>query len=301
MVKNKRKNGRTMDAVNMQTKLPHEVEVRLKAVYASLKSAEKKAADFLVKDSASFATLSIMDVAKKAGCSEATVCRFVKKLAYDSYGEFKEALNSAQGEAKVVDLFESYSEKDTCVQIMQKTFSIAASAISDTLLSIDNDQFQLAFEHLKRAKRTACFGAGDANIVADAMYYKLIRIGKQAFVANDTDGMNIICTCLKPGEVAICNSHSGATRNIVGVAKLCRKKGVTVIAITNYPMSQLAKNADVVLFTASFTESKNGEVISKRVAELCIVESLYVSLIMSDEALARAMEESNESILINKY
>lgn len=279
--------------------LPHEIELKLKAVYVSLKRAEKKAADFLVHDPEAFASMSITETAQKAGCSEATLCRFVKKLSYDNYPDFKDALQGME-DADYVDVFNSYSEQDSCIDIMKKTFQISINALQDTSLSIDNEEFEQAFLALKKATRIVCLGAGDAGTVAEALHNKLLRIGKVSFCPKDTDVMNTIATGFCKDDVAVCISHSGTTRNIIQAAKLYREKGVKVIAITNYPMSQLSKHADYVLFTASFTESINGEIISKRLAELCIIESLFVSLIMSDHKLSDAMKESNNSVLWNK-
>jgi len=55
------------------------------------------------------------------------------------------------------------------------------------------------------------------------------------------------------------------------------------------------------LLTASFAENIRGEIISKRITELCILECLYVNVLVKNrKKLSKHMEKSNESIELNK-
>ncbi len=277
--------------------LPRHIEIKIKAIYSSLKPAERKAADYFTKEPALIKELTISKLASSAGCSEATICRFAKKIGFETYSELKDEIVNSEG-SQIVSVAKSYSKNDSVFDVLQRTFDMGGSSYS----AIDMKQFEEAFNALKKAETVLCVGVGDAAIVASAIYNKLIRIGRRCYMASDTDTMNILCcSLLKKDDVVICISHSGKTKNVVNVATNARKKGVKVIALTNFPMSQLAKRADYSLFTASFAESVNGEVISKRIAELCIIESLFISLILSDKEYTRAMDVSNESVSYNKY
>jgi hypothetical protein len=80
-----------------------------------------------------------------------------------------------------------------------------------------------------------------------------------------------------------------------------RKRGATVIAVTNYPLSPLAKIVDLVLLTADFSEHWGGEVVSKRVSELCILESLYINyLILKDGNVLTKLHTANEAVAAHK-
>lgn len=282
------------------TGLPRHIEIKIKAVYSSLKSAEKKAADFFAEEPEKVKTMTISNLAHSAGCSEATICRFAKKLGYETYSELKEEIVNSEG-GKPVGIINSYSGDDSVKEILKKTFDLSIQALQDTYNALDLEQLEGACRALEKARFVLCVGVGDAEAVAKTIYSKLIRIGRHVNYASDTDTMNILCAHLTKDDLLICISHSGRTRNVANVASRARKKGATVIAITNFPMSQLAKRADYSLFTASFAESFNGEIISKRIAEMCIVEAMFISLIRKNEAYLNAMNESNESISGNKY
>lgn len=282
------------------SKIPRQIEIKIKAVYSSLKPAEKRAADFFTEEPEKVKSMTITNLAKSAGCSEATICRFAKKLGYDTYSEMKDDLINTELTPSV-GITSSYKEEDTAGDILKKTVDICIQALQDTYCSVDVAQLEGAANALEKAEFIVCVGTGDAETVVLSLFNKLTRIGRRVSYTSDTDMMHILTAQLKKNDVIVCVSHSGRTRNIANIARLAKNKGAKVIAITNYPMSQLAKRADYALFTASFTESLVGEVISKRIAELCIVESLFITLVRRNNKYLEAMQRSNDSVIVNKY
>jgi RpiR family carbohydrate utilization transcriptional regulator len=80
-------------------------------------------------------------------------------------------------------------------------------------------------------------------------------MGVDTYFAFDFELQLINTSRLSQGDVLVAISYSGKTKTIVDIVKHARNLGVKVIAITNYPLSPLAKNADIVLLTASFAEN----------------------------------------------
>lgn len=280
--------------------LPHNLDIKIKSVYSSLKTAEKKIADYLVLHADEAKELTITEMGKKAGCSEATITRFVKKLRYDGFIKFREDLILSETRKKI-SIPNSFQDTKSSIELLNQTFRISIQALEDTLLSINADEFCLTVEVLQNARKIAAFGAGDAYSVALIFYNKFVRIGREAYTAQDIDEMNILCSQMDERDAIICISHSGSTRNIIHIAQQAREKGTKVIVITNYPMSKLAKLGDHVLYTAAFSTDANGEIISKRLPEMCIVDSLYLAIIMSDEKYNTALIKANNSVSYNKY
>ena len=102
-------------------------------------------------------------------------------------------------------------------------------------------------------------------------------------------------------DVVICISHSGRTRNVCSLAKFAHEKGVKVISITNFPVSPLAKSSDIILLTASFAYDMMDEIIAKRVPALCILDVLYIFLLVKRQDYSRqALERTKEYLRFNK-
>lgn len=284
--------------------IPHSLVVKIKAVYATLKSAEKKAADLLVNDPVFFAQATISEAAQRADCSEATLVRLAKRLGFDGYPDLKQCLNK-EGEAKPdsdeIKLYENITKNDSFEEITRKVFHSSIQALTDTINILDMNEYKKAVNAISAANRILLCGAGDAANVTRSGYQKFIRAGFNVSVSTDFDIQLITASQLKAGDVVVAVSHSGRTRSVVELVKYARTRGAAIISITNYPVSPLAKNTDILLLTAAFTEHAKGEVMSKRVTELCILESLYInSIILQERRVADKLKQSNDALEINK-
>ncbi|HUZ18566.1 MAG TPA: MurR/RpiR family transcriptional regulator [Spirochaetia bacterium] len=284
-------------------KIPHRCMLQIQAVYHSLKSAERKATDFIVDHHADIEDLTIVELASRAGCSEATIVRLSKRLGYAGYPELKSDFAS-NGERHNADSFLEYQEikrSDDPFQVFKKVFDASVAAMHDTLNVLDERSYLKAFEALCGAETIMFCGVGDAGLVALEANQRFLRLGQRSEASVDYDIQLIMASHLRKGDVLVAVSHSGKTKNILQTVKTAAKAGATTIAITNYPVSPLTKNSDIVLLTAVFSTSPTGEVISKRITELCIIESLYINyLIRKGKPLIEKLRTSDRAVSINK-
>lgn len=280
--------------------IPHSCIVKLQAVYNTLKSAEKKAADLLLEKPYFFSEASIVEAAEAAGCSEATLVRLARKLGYVGYPELRSHLGLGEQD-KSITLYAGITQEDDYDSVIDKVFQASIQALKDTLDVIDKGEYKKAIEALASAGSIVLCGAGDAANVALSGFQKFIRVGANVQASADPDVQMISISHLVKGDVIIAISHSGRTKSVIDAIKYSKITGVTTICITNYPLSPLAKNSDIVLLTAAFSEHVNGEVMSKRVAELCLVESLFVNvLLLKKDQYINGLARSNNALKLNK-
>src|SRR6185369_10399272 len=91
------------------------------------------------------------------------------------------------------------------------------------------------------------------------------------------------------------------SKPILAASRAAQARGIRVLAITNFPRSSLAKLADLVLLTAVFQEHVNGEIGSQRLAQLAVLEGLYVNYLLRCGTKARkALAAANVAIGLNK-
>jgi RpiR family transcriptional regulator, carbohydrate utilization regulator len=281
-------------------KLPHDCIIKLLAVYNSLKTAEKKAANILIEETELFRTSTVFEVAEAANCSDATIVRLAQKLGYSGFAELKAELMDVK-DKKSTKLYDTISKVDDYETIIKKVLDASIQSLKDTANVININEFGKAVDSLCNAEKIVFCGEGDASIVARAGYLKFIRVGLNATVALETDAQLVAITSLSENDVLIAISHSGRTKNIFDLVKYARLQGIKIISITNYPLSPLARNSDVLLLTASFAESIMGEIMSKRIAELFILESLYINIILKrKDELEANLEKSNRALQVNK-
>ena len=284
-------------------KIPHRCMLQIQAVYDNLKSAERKAADFIVDYYAEIGGLTIVEFATRAGCSEATIVRLSKRLGYEGYPELKTDFVT-DGEHAGTGGFLEYQEikrGDDPFEVVRKVFEASVAAMRDTLNVLERDSYLMAFEAMCSAETIMFCGVGDAGLVALEANQRFLRLGQHSEASVDYDIQLIMASHLKKGDVLVAISHTGKTKNVLQTVKTARKAGATVVAITNYPVSPMTKNSDIVLLTAVFSTSPTGEVISKRITELCIIESLYINyLIRKGRTSIEKLRRADAAVSVNK-
>ncbi len=281
-------------------RVPHAVMIKIRALYDTLKSAERKLVDYLLESPIDVKDSTIVEMARRAGCSEATIVRLSKKLGFEGFPELKAAFGSEGGHARRFE-YEGITSSDDSITVVKKVFDATRDALNDTHDLVVIADFERAVEALLGASRIVFAGLGDAGMVAQEACLRFLRIGVNCSVSEDPDLQLICAEHLSKHDVFFAISHTGRSRTVLDALKRARKAGATTLLITNYPVSPLAKNADVVLLTAAFSRYLTGEVISKRVAELCIIESLYIRyLIRRGDSALEKLSRSNDAVKINK-
>ena len=279
-------------------RVPHRCLVRLRGIYHSLKKAERKAADYLLAAPDAIHRAGVVEFSTEAGCSQATVVRLAQRLGYDGYPALRNAFAAPETEVPYRDI----ATADTPQVVLRKVFANSVQALQDTLAAIDATQYGKAVEALVAAKSLAFFGLGNAAVVAREAYHKFLRIGVPSHTAEDPDlQLIILSNQLDRGDVMVAVSYSGESKPILAASRAAQARGIRVLAITNFPRSSLAKLADLVLLTAVFQEHLNGEIGSQRLAQLAVLESLYVNYLLRCGTKARkALAAANVAIGLNK-
>lgn len=282
-------------------RVPHDVLIRLQALQVSLKRAERRIADYLLTHPDRVRGVTIVELANRCGASEATIVRLSKKLGFEGFPELKAAFGAVEEGEKHFE-YEGILSSDDSMTVVRKVFDATRDAIRDTLSVIDPASYQKALEALLGAHKIVFCGLGDASAVALEAYYRFTRIGEQCFFSEDPDQQLIQAANLSKGDVLLAISHTGRSRTVLDAVKRGMKAGATILLITNFPVSPLAKHSDVVLLTSAFsTQELTGEVMSKRVTELCIVEGLYINFLIRKGRMAlKRLKVSNDSVVVNK-
>ena len=279
--------------------ISHHLQLKMQGIYDSLKSAEKKAADLVLASPEFVSRATIGEAADKAACSQATFVRLAHRLGFQGFPEMKASL-AGGNEQPPPQIYEAIAVGDDSASVVKKVFQACIRALSDTLDVFDSSSFSRAAEAVGQAGKIMFCGVGDSSAVAQAAWQKFMRTGMPVFFAEDPNSQLVMAAHMGPGDVLVAVSHMGRSRNVVDLVKYARTRGITVLSITNFPVSPLAKNSDILLLTAAFADHISGEVMSKRIAELCIIECLYVNTLLRNAKLLNpGVEEANRALELN--
>ncbi len=253
--------------------------VRIRSLYESLSPSEQKVADYVLTHPHDVLQMPIAVLAKQAGVSDPTVIRFCRSLGYRGYLEFKIAL--ARDTASPVRLIQaSVSEDDDPQTITNKVFSAGIQALQDTLSILDTEAFARAVDSLGRARKVLIIGVGTSGPIAHMMYNRLFRIGVNCIVETDSYLQLMQASLLGPQDVVVAISQTGSSTDPVLTLREAKKHGATTIAICGNAAAPLTMEADIVLL--SISRELRPEAIASRIAQIAIIEALYVTLAMRD-------------------
>jgi len=245
--------------------------------------------------------MSISELADSVGVGESTVMRFCRALGYTGYQEFK--LRLAQDLVEPVQYIHGkISFEDTIQQLAQKIFQTNRQAVEDTMKSLDPDMVEVAAKTLATARKIDIYGAGYSYFSALDAKLKFARLGLIVDAYGDMHLQAMAAASLSSHDVAIGISHSGSTKAVVDALRAARKSGATTIAITNFSPSPISKVADVVLLTASPETPLGGEVLTSRIAQLCVIDVLSVAVAVTlGEGCLEYIRKTSDAVKKMRY
>lgn len=273
--------------------------LNINILYNQMSKAEKRIADWLIANPGEILPLSIVDLAEKCDCSEATIVRFAKHLGFSGYQELKISL--AQ-ETNSTSVSTNITSNDSLEEIYDKVCNDIYCSLERTKMVLNTDILEDACKKISIAEKIVIFGLGNSASIALDAGHKLQRTGCNAYAYSDNHMQVIAASHLTYKDVAIGISHSGSSKDIVDALKIAKEAGATTIAITNSGKSPIQKYSDFTLFTASDETKHNILALNSRIAQLSIINAIYFYLVYhkSDKAF-ESIKETEMSLLSKKY
>jgi DNA-binding MurR/RpiR family transcriptional regulator len=275
-----------------------DILVTIRALLPSLPPVEQRVGRQVLADPFGSAMQAISELAASCDTSATTVIRFCRSVGLHGYPELRIALAAAAAQADRaagVELSHDILPGDDPATIAEKIATADARAVSDTARHLDIGVLVQVVAALDGARRIDLYGVGASGYVALDLQQKLQRIGKPAFAWPDPHMAITSAALLGAGDVAVALSHTGSTADTIDAMREAGGNGARTVAITNFPRSPIAAAADLVLLTAARETAFRSGAMTSRIAQLTVVDCLFVVLAQQDlpasrEALERTYE-----------
>ncbi|MDE3719831.1 MurR/RpiR family transcriptional regulator [Nocardiopsis sp. N85] len=276
--------------------------LRIRSLLPSLAPAERRVAQRIIDDPERAAASSITQLAKDCATSEATVIRFCRTIDFSGYRELRLALATEAGQARGArttggpEPDGDINPDDTLVTVVQKIAYTDARAVEETGAALNVDVLRTVIDTMGAARRIDVYGVGASAFVGADLQQKLHRIGLTSFAWSDAHVMLTSAALLDERDVAIGISHSGSTIDTVQALSEAGRRGARTVAITNFPRSPIGF-ADHVLTTAARETTFRSGATASRLAQLTVVDCLFVGLAQSRYTDSRtALETTAEAV-----
>ncbi|MBP1949781.1 DNA-binding MurR/RpiR family transcriptional regulator [Virgibacillus litoralis] len=249
---------------------------RIRSAYSSFSEKEKLVADYILDKPEKIIHATINQVADDLMIADATVFRFCKRLGFKGYQSLKIVLAS-EIVNPIKDIHESINENDSELEVTKKVFQSNIKAIEYTRDLQSQDSIQQAVAFLTEANNLSFYGNGGSGIVGLDAQHKFIKTGLISQAYTDSHLQLMSASQLNEQSVAIFISHSGSNKDLLDVIEVAKKRNAKTIGITNFAKSPLSKVVDITLFTAAQETEYRSEALASRIAELSIIDALYVN------------------------
>lgn len=114
--------------------------------------------------------------------------------------------------------------------------------LNRTLTNVSAEEGEKLAQLVLNAGKILVAGAGRSGFAVKAFAMRLMHMGFDAYVVNETVTPNI-----EPGDVLVVGSGSGETGSLVVMAQKAKKIGADLALVTIFPDSSIGKIADAVV------------------------------------------------------
>ena len=251
----------------------------LRSSYNGLTKSEQKLADYILKNPSDVMHMTMSELADAASSADATVFRFCQKLGFSGFQGLKQAL-AGDLFSPAESLSQEVGPEDTPQEITRKVFQDMIDALQTTGKMLDYRALEQAMDIISRANRVDAYGYGGSGVVAQDIAHRFMRFGMDVHAYSDPHLQIASASLLKPEDVVIAISHTGASIDLLKVLEMARSRGSKIILITSYLKSPATKLADVVLTGMARETNYRSEAMASRLVHLAILDCLYTGVML---------------------
>jgi DNA-binding MurR/RpiR family transcriptional regulator len=215
-----------------------------------LTPSQKKLLNYILSNDEEAVFLTVQGLSKRVGVSVATVVRLAKALGYAGFPQFQQELRLLfRDKLTTVSRIQKAAQKEMSEDnVLAKVFQQDIENISETLKQVPLDDFRRFVKALNSAKRVVIIGLRSAHSLAVLMGIALEFLQRDVWIVTPGIGdMWDRLLGLRKEDVVVGICFPRYTKETVEVLRFAQQKGIRTLAITDSPISPLARYAECVL------------------------------------------------------
>lgn len=265
---------------------------------------DEKISKYLLRIDSKVVNKTISELAIEIGVSETSIYKYVKKLGFNGFQDFKIGVASnlhREEKNSSISVLTDIKASDSPLTFAKKIIQYNIDLLSDFSSFLDATKLQKALDLLYQVNVLHFFGQGGSSSLAFDAYHKFLRSKYRANYIFDYHHQLSYATKLGNQDLAMIFSHSGTTRETIEVAKVLRQQNVKVIAFTGNPNSELVTLSDVSFILYTEEAAMGSESMTSRILYSTLTDILFLNLMYHDESANKeATKKIRTALLITK-
>jgi DNA-binding MurR/RpiR family transcriptional regulator len=268
---------------------------RIAMLAPSMQPSERRVAEAIAADVDASIERTAQEIADAVGVGRTTVVRTAQTLGYDGYPQLRVAL--ARERASAAPVHDTAADT-TMLGALRGAVDRFASRLAHTVAAVTEETLAAFVDELDGSMRLLVAANGLSAPIGADLAMRLTSAGRPAEYVADTLGQQITASQLGAGSACLVVSGSGVNRASIDVMTAARASGARVLAITSFPRSPVAENADVALVVAPINDSFRDELLhTSRAALMLVTESVVGLLVRTRGDSATAAQAATLSVL----
>lgn len=245
--------------------MPENILDIIRVKYHSLNATEQKIASYTLDSASRVQNMSISELARESGVSEATVSRFCRRLDLSGFFALKLEL------AKASRSGESAPRESFCADVENE----AKSAVTTTVARLSKEALERAAEMIERAGRIVAVGYGSTSIAAAELVNVFSTVSLKFSSVADVHSQTATVSLMSKGDLLILFSYSGSTVEGTELLRFAKERGIPTLLLTHFEESPSAKYADTVLCYGVDESPYRVGSVPVRIAQMVLIDALF--------------------------
>ena len=251
---------------------------------------EKKIGDYIVRNPKKIVDMTVGELAKECGVSEASVSRFCKRIELKGFHHLKISLARELVDAKDEGEISGHISVDDIDGSLRGILSNKMEELRQTAAMIDREELKKILDVINNADTVLMAAVGNTVPVAMDGAYKLNQIGIRAMSTPIWETELGYSYNLTDKDVVVAISNSGESTGVIQILEAAKSRGAVAISITNNARSSVAELSTYHITTATREKLFLDGYCFSRVSATMVIEIIYL-------LLASMRKESYESIV----
>lgn len=251
---------------------------------------EKKIGDYIVRNPKKVVDMTVGELAKECGVSEASVSRFCKRIELKGFHHLKISLARELVDAKDDGEISGHISVDDMEGSLRGILSNKMEELRQTVAMIDREELKKILDVINNADTVLMAAVGNTIPVAMDGAYKLNQIGIRAMSTPIWETELGYSYNLTDKDVVVAISNSGESTGVIQILEAAKSRGAVAISITNNARSSVAELSTYHIMTATREKLFLDGYCFSRVSATMVIEIIYL-------LLASMRKESYESIV----
>ena len=209
------------------------------AVSSELTPTERRIAQEVLDEPTLLAFGTVSDLASRVGTSRPSIVRFANKLGFDGYTQLQRHVRS--------DLSHRLARPSERIRRTDGKTPPARAAIDSAIASvfeaIEGGRLAILAEPIAKAKNVWILSGETSRSGACAFHSGLSMVRPDVHIL-EAHSMSTGLSGAGPGDVAVVFAFFRYRRQVIAATRVLMDSGVTVVAITDSPLSPLVELAD---------------------------------------------------------